>query len=245
MSSLKNKTLIVTGASSGIGRALSLLLAGDGVNLMLNARGRDSLESAARECLARGGQVEFLAGDASLEETARNLVDKAQKMENFIGFIHAAGVLAPGPFLWELSEKDYRAVFDASVMAAFQLIRAAVPVLRKQGQGLAVFFGSGAAQITQPGIAAYCAAKAAEENLMRQLAAEAPELDAFAYRPGIVETRMQVQARQAEGGASEELHRVFRSFKEQGDLVSPEESAQGLLRLLREPHRHRGQVVSF
>lgn len=241
MSFVKNKTLIVTGASTGVGRALALELAAKGTKLVLNARGlgTDSkLDAVCSQCAELGVQVACVTGSAGDDATASEMVEKAMELGDFVGFIHVAGVHSPGPCIWELQPEQFDEVFEASVRGAYMLIRHAVPRLLERPpeegrpSGLAVFFGSGAAQIAQPGIAAYCAAKAAEEHLMRQLAAEAPEICTFAYRPGIVDTRMQTQARHAEGGAAEKLKQVFVPWKTQGELIAPETSARALLRVL-------------
>ncbi|SMP44709.1 Short-chain dehydrogenase [Desulfonatronum zhilinae] len=247
MHELHGKTLLLTGASMGIGRALAVALAKEGVNLVINARSTDPLRETRELCAGRGGEskavVEVVAGDASKAETVAAMVGAARKIGYFQGFIHAAGILHPGPYVWELSDTDFLTVFQANVMAAHQLIRGCLPLLLKQGEGLAVFFGSGAAEKTQPGIAAYCAAKAAEEHLARQLAAEAPTITTFVYRPGIVETRMQAQARESEGGAASQLQSVFRPWKEEGRLMTPEQSAAGLVRLLAgNPRRLHGRT---
>lgn len=232
MHDLHSKTLLLTGASMGIGQALAVALAREGVNLVLNARTKKLLAETQKMCTSTGARTEIVAGDASKAETVAAMLEKAMSMDGFFGFIHAAGVLHPGPYLWELDERDFNTVFQANVLAAFQLIKACTPVLLQGGRGLAVFFGSGAAEKTQPGIAAYCAAKAAEEHLARQLAAEAPRITTLVYRPGVVETRMQVQARESRGGGAEQLQSVFRPWKEQGVLLTPEQSAAGLVRLL-------------
>lgn len=235
MSFLRNKTLIVSGASSGIGRALSLALAQRGVSLVLNARSagpESQLEQTCHECGQHGVRAVCVAGSVGEEGVVRDMVQEAVKIGNFGGFIHAAGVLHPGPTLWELEPWRFDEVFEAGVRGAYLLVRHTVPLLLESGGGLAVFFGSGAAQITQPGIAAYCAAKAAEEHLMRQLAAEAPSICTFVFRPGIVDTPMQTQARQSTGGAAEELKKVFVPWKEQGELISPQQAARGLVRAL-------------
>ena len=232
MAALKGKTLIVSGASRGIGKALAVQLAAEGVNLVLNARSKDSLLESRDACLSRGGTAEAVPGDIAAEGTAASLVEAARDIGGFFGFVHVAGVLHPGPTLWELSPGDFAQIFAASVNGAHQLISHSYPVLLEKKEGMAVFFGSGAAEKVQPGIGAYCAAKAAEEHLARQAAQEAPEISVLIYRPGIVETRMQVQARQAEGGAAESLHRVFRSWKEEGMLIEPDESAAALVKLM-------------
>lgn len=247
MDYIKNKTLIVTGASSGIGRDLALLLAKEGASLVLNARNagpHSHLEETCHGCSEHGGRAVCVSGSVGDEAVVEELVDEAQKLGDFGGFIHAAGVLHPGPTLWELAPRDFDEVWEASVRGAYLLVRLAVPLLLEKGGGLAVFFGSGAAQISQPGIAAYCVAKAAEEHLMRQLAAEAPAICTFVYRPGIVDTQMQTQARQSSGGAADKLKEVFVPWKEQGELITPHQSARALLRaLLDNPWLHQGSVL--
>jgi NAD(P)-dependent dehydrogenase (short-subunit alcohol dehydrogenase family) len=244
MAELTGKTLIITGASMGIGRALALELAGMGVNLILNARHAPALEEAAAACAVQGVQARPMAGDVAMSGTASALVNQAQALGGFYGFIHAAGVLNPGPLLWELSEHKFREVLDSHVTAAYQLIRVAFPALLQQGEGLAVFFGSGAAEHIIPGIAAYCAAKAAEEHLARQLAAEAPMITSFVFRPGVTETRMQRQARGSTGGGAENLHRRFGGYKERGELSTPEAEARSLVEILTEnPRRFHGKIA--
>jgi NAD(P)-dependent dehydrogenase (short-subunit alcohol dehydrogenase family) len=244
MQDLGGKTLIVTGASLGIGRALALILAENRVNLVLNARHEKPLRLVAESCAARGARVLAVAGSAGDVSTAERLCREARLMGQFHGFIHAAGVLHPGPTVWELSEEQFRDVFEASVKAAFQLIRTAVPRLRDQGGGLAVFFGSGASERSVPGIGAYCAAKAAEERLALQVAEEAPEITTFIYRPGVVETRMQQAAREATGGAAKELRTIFHGFRDRGELITPEESARALVSILsNNPRRFQGGIA--
>ncbi|TVM16231.1 dehydrogenase [Oceanidesulfovibrio indonesiensis] len=240
-----NKTVILTGASRGIGRAVARALSDQGVRLVINSRGEDTLRETAEVC---PGEVRMVPGDAASASIVLKMVDEAQDMGDFAGFIHAAGVLNPGPLLSEIAEDAFREVMDASLTAAYQLVRHAVPVLEESvrvggNRGIAVFFGSGAAEITQPGIAAYCIAKAAEEHLMRQLAAESEAVYTFAYRPGVVETRMQKQARNAEGGGAPTLRKTFRSWKEQGRLIEPEESARGLLQFLERADKLHGRSI--
>ncbi|WP_029896472.1 SDR family NAD(P)-dependent oxidoreductase [Desulfohalovibrio reitneri] len=231
---VKQKTFVVTGASSGIGRALAIRLAESGASVVLNARRQGLLEETEDACVEHGVRANSVPGDIADPDVARRLVDRALDCGDFSGFFHVAGVFSPGPYLWELDEAGFDAIMDSSVKGAWSMTRAAVPQLIKRRGGLACFFGSGAAEIVQPGIGAYCAAKAAEEHLCRQLAAEAPRVAAFVYRPHVVETRMQEQAREAQGGAAEELHKLFRSWKEEGRLITPEQAAQGVLDLIGE-----------
>ena len=245
MIELQGKTLILTGASRGIGRVLALELARAGVNLVLNARQIEPLAEAARECESLRVKVSQVRGDASETHIAMEMVDEALKLGNFYGFIHAAGALHPGPLLWELPPEHFREIMASHVTAGYELIRAALPELLKQSEGLAVFFGSHAAVSNLPGIGAYNIAKAAEEHLARQLAAEAPQITSFVFRPGATETRMQKQAREAQGGGAESLHQVFQGYHRRGELDSPEQAAKPLMRFLENnPRRYHGKIVS-
>jgi NAD(P)-dependent dehydrogenase (short-subunit alcohol dehydrogenase family) len=244
ISVMKGKTLIITGASLGIGRALALELAGLGVNLVLNARHQPALGDATAECTRLGVKVEQIQGNAAAAEVADAMVAKALQMGGLHGFIHAAGVLHPGPFLWELSPGQFREVLESHVVVAYQLVRAAVPPLLRQGEGLAVFFGSHAAVSNLPGLGVYNIAKAAEEHLARQLAQEAPRIVSFVFRPGVTETRMQEQARQAVGGAADIVQPHFQAYQRQGALDSPEDAARRLLQYLTDnPRRYHGRIV--
>lgn len=244
--SLKNKTLILTGASRGIGRAIALELAQAGVKLVLSARSREPLEETTQKVQELGVEAKAVVGDVAVAETAQELVNASHELGNFHGFIHGAGVLNPGPLLWELSEKQFRDVIDSQLTGGYQLIRFAMSHLLSTGEGMTVFVGSGAAEFTMTGIGAYTVAKAAEEHLAKQLAAETNEVVSFVYRPGIVETQMQEQARAAEGGGAAQLRPVFKGYQQQGILISPQQAAQALVQILAgNPRQFHGKVATW
>ena len=143
MTTLRNKTFIVTGASMGVGRAVALGLAAEGANLVLNARAATP-ESALGEvwsaCEDMGVRAALVAGDASRQAVVADIMKEALRLGDFAGFIHAAGVFHPGPYLWEIEEEKFLEVFNSSVTAAYQLIRHAVPVLVAKGEGGGRFF---------------------------------------------------------------------------------------------------------
>ncbi len=243
MSFVKNKTLILTGASHGVGKALALELADRGVHLVLNARTESTLEEVAAECLMKRVKTALVVGNVASGQLVTQMVKEARSIGAFIGFVHAAGVLHPGPAVWEMTKSKYDDVVSSSMTGAYQLIRHVVPEMRRIGHGVAVFFGSGAADITQPGIGAYCAAKAGEEQLARHLAAEDSILHTIIYRPGKVETRMQENARNAKGAFAEPVREIFTSWKENGELLTPEDSARFLADILENPTEYNKQTV--
>ena len=243
---LRGKTLIVTGASRGIGRALALELAQNGVNLVLNARSAAFLEEVATAARGRSVKTLTVVGDAALASKAREMVKAAVGIGKFIGFIHNAGTLHPGPFLYELPEVMFEDVWRSNVLAGYEIARCAYPELRRRKGGLAVFFGSGAAEMNVEGIGAYCLSKVAEEHLARQLAAEVPEITCFVYRPGPVDTEMQKSGREAKGSGARALHRVFGELQEQGTLLTPEAAARALVQIIqRDPRRFHGKIATY
>lgn len=185
-----------------------------------------------------------VAGDCSQFEVAQSLVSAAQDLGGFYGFIHCAGVLHPGPLLHELPEVEFREIIDSHLTAAYQLLRVSVPLLEAAQAGLAVFFGSGLAERPGVGTAAYAVAKAAEEHLMRQVAAELPWLTTLVYRPGVVETKMQQDARQAQrGGGAATVRQVFQGYY--SSLSTPEQAALALVRILAQPQKFRGKIATI
>jgi NAD(P)-dependent dehydrogenase (short-subunit alcohol dehydrogenase family) len=238
------QSLIITGASRGIGRALALALAQEGLHLALNARSAGALEETAERCRAEGVRARAVAGSAAEGEVCARLVDQARELGEFAGFVHAAGVLHPGPWVWEMAPEQAAEVMEASFFGALALMRAAVPPLRRRGEGLAVLFGSGAAEMHIPGLGVYSAAKAGVEFLAAQLAAEAPELTAFAFRPGMADTGMQADARRAQGGAGQKLRERFTQYQKEGALRPPAEAARALVTALMNAGRLDGRVVS-
>jgi NAD(P)-dependent dehydrogenase (short-subunit alcohol dehydrogenase family) len=243
---LRKQTLIVTGASRGIGKALALGLAHAGVNLVLNARNAETLDLVASECKTLGVQVRAVVGDTAQDQTVQFMVKAAKVLGNFAGFVHNASVLHSGPFVSELSEAHFDELIAVNLKASYRLARYAYPNLLRRGSGLAVFLGSGAAELHFPGSGVYGATKAGEEYLARQLALEHPGITCFVYRPGHVDTSMQAHHRSAEGSGGPALRERFGGYLERGELHSPQEVAQTLVRLLTSnPRAYHGTIVQY
>ena len=137
-------------------------------------------------------------------------------------------LLHPGPYIsGAFIPGDFPAVFAANVMAGHQLIRCCLPILLcARARGWPCFSAPGREK-TQPGIAAYCAAKAAG----RAFGPATGRRSAQRYHPdlwsGYDGNPMQVQARGSQGGAAKQLRAVFRPWKEQGQLMTQEQSSSG------------------
>ena len=157
--SFEGKTIILTGASEGIGRALALALAGQRARLALAARGADRLEELARDCAARGAEAIAVTCDVTDEADCLRLVDET--VARFGGL--DALVANAGRTMWSEFEalEDLRVieqVMAVNYFGAVYCIRAALPHLRRSGGRLAAI-ASVAGLTGVPARSGYCASK--------------------------------------------------------------------------------------
>lgn len=223
MTMLAGKTALITGASSGIGRATALLFAREGANLVLTGRDTDRLEQTAQMAREQNVRVEALTGDIRDEALHRELVATAQRCFGGldIAFNNAGTVGAISP-LATLSLADWREVMDINLTSAFLGARAQVPALiETQGAILftSSFVGTG---VGLPGMAAYGASKAALMGLVKGLTADhaAQGLRANALIVGGTDTAMAGSEEQKDWAAG--LHALKR-------IAQPDEIANAAL----------------
>lgn len=225
---LTGKTIIVTGASSGIGAAAATLFAAAGAKVVLGARRAALLQEVADGIAANGGTATCLAGDVTDESYAKALVDHA--LESYGGLDAAlnnagtVGDLGPVP---EMEVANWRAVMATNLDAAFYAAKHQVPALLAGGGGSIVFTSSFVGHtLGLPGMAAYGAAKSGVNGLVKGLAAEhGPHgLRANALLPGGTMTAM--------AGDDPEYHEVVRGLHALKRMADPEEIARAALFLV-------------
>ncbi len=188
MGKLSGRAAIVTGATSGMGRATALLFAREGAAVV--AGGRDAARGASLvdEVRAAGGRAEFAPGDVARPETSQELVDRCVRAFGRLDCVVAcAGMLGLGRAA-ELPLETWRRTLAVNLDAVFYLLRSALPALGERG-GTIVVVGSIAAYKGFPGHAAYCASKGALVALVRQVAADyGPQVRVNLVCPGPVDT---------------------------------------------------------
>jgi NAD(P)-dependent dehydrogenase (short-subunit alcohol dehydrogenase family) len=188
MGKMKERAAIVTGATSGMGRATALLFAREGASVL--ASGRDEARGAALvgEVRAAGGRAEFFGGDVAAPETNEALVARCVGAFGRLDSVVAcAGTLGLGPAA-SLPLETWRRTIAVNLDAVFFLLRAALPALTGQG-GTFVVVGSIAAYKGFPNHAAYCASKGALVSLVRQVAVDyGPKVRVNLICPGPVDT---------------------------------------------------------
>ena len=172
---LEGRTIIVTGASSGIGAAAASLFAAEGANLVLGARRSTELRAIAERISRGNGRAVFLAGDVRDADYAGALVDLA--LGEFGGldgaFNNAGTVGAMGPVA-EMGLSTWDEVISVNLTSAFLAAKAQIPALRNRGRGSIVFTSSfvGFSNGGVPGMGAYAASKAGLVGLARSLASD-------------------------------------------------------------------------
>jgi len=191
---LDGMTVIVTGASSGIGEAAARLFAAEGANVVLGARRIERLDALATEIAKSDGRAEVLAGDVQDEDYVARLVDLAiSAFDGLDAAFNNAGItgeLSPIP---EMSPETWDRVVATSLTSAFYAARHQIPAMKGRGKGSIVFTSSFVGHtIGLPGMGAYAAAKSGLIGLTQVLAAEhGPEgIRANALLPGGTATAM-------------------------------------------------------
>jgi short-subunit dehydrogenase len=165
------KTMIVTGASSGIGRALSLAAARDGYSLVMTARRADRLEETAHAIREAGGRCEIIAGDVTAAAMPARIVQTAlHAFERIDVVVNNAGGGTYGPLL-EQSDAAIEAQWQLELAAPLRLARAALASLEATN-GHLVFVGTGGVRVPLPNYGAYQPAKAAVRIAAIQLRRE-------------------------------------------------------------------------
>ena len=159
MESLKDKAVLVTGASRGIGRAIALTFAERGAKLALIARDEEALRSVQQEIYGVGGEAFHLFCDICDEWSVKRTVEDVHaQLEAIDILINNAGVGIHGP-VESYSLANWRTTIETNLTSVFLMCRAVIPIMRTQGMGRIINVSSGAGRNGIANLAAYCASK--------------------------------------------------------------------------------------
>ncbi len=227
MKEFEGKTVVVTGASSGIGRATALMAADRGANVVMAARRAGEMEKAASGIPAERRLV--MAADVTSEKDRASIVEAARKRFGGIDvLVNAAGIIASGT-VENTTMQEWDGMFDINIRSLFRLTQLALPSLIERG-GNIVNVSSVTGTRAFPGVLAYCVSKAGVDQFTRCAALElAPKgVRVNAVNPGVVVTNLHKA-----GGFSEEKYASFLEHSKTthpiGRVGSPEEVAELIL----------------
>jgi NAD(P)-dependent dehydrogenase (short-subunit alcohol dehydrogenase family) len=211
-----DRTAIITGASRGLGLALARTLARGGWTLIIDARGKEALESARAE-LSRDTRVIAIQGDVADPEHREDLAGAAREAGGVDALVNNASILGPSPQpgLLDYPLDVFEQVYRNNVVAPLALIQALNHELKLQARIINVT--SDAAVEPYEGWGGYGSSKAALEQLSNILAAENPGLRVYRVDPGDMRTQM---------------HQEAFPDEDISDRPLPEESVPGFIELL-------------
>ncbi len=189
----KDKVVLVTGASRGIGRAIALRFADEGANLAINYRAsREKAEEVKKEAVERGARAEIFPADVGKEEEAKKLIEAVLNTYGHLDvLVNNAGVNRDN-LLLRMKEKEWDEVLETNLKGAFNCSRFALKHMLKQGSGCIVNISSVVGIYGNPGQSNYAASKAGLIGFTKSLAKEVgrKKIRVVAVAPGFIETEM-------------------------------------------------------
>jgi NAD(P)-dependent dehydrogenase (short-subunit alcohol dehydrogenase family) len=230
MGKLRDKVVVVTGASAGLGRETAVQFAARGCAVVLAARRSDELEATARMCRDAGGRALAVVTDMTREEDVAALAQAAVLEWGRIDvWVNNAGVTLFAP-LTEAPFAEHRRVLETNLYGAMFAARAVVPVFRRQKRGVLINVGSILSKVGQAFVPSYVISKFALRGLTETLRvelADEPDIHVCSIYPYAIDTQ------HFESGANE----VGRQARAMPPVQSPEKVARAIVRLAQRPRR--------
>jgi NAD(P)-dependent dehydrogenase (short-subunit alcohol dehydrogenase family) len=240
-------TILISGASRGLGAETAVAAAQLGANLVLTARSQEGLENTARRIGEAGhqGQITLIAGDLCLNEFCRELADQVTEAGPLHAVILNAARIEPIGAVEDIDGEDWLRCIHLNLGSPFLLAKKLLPALTET-QGRLITIGTGAATQPIPSWSAYCASKAALLMLTRVIAGEKPEITAFSFAPGVVNTGMQQNIRDRKEMMPAQLAEYFSELHSTGQLEPPEVPARALAWCaIHAPREWTGQEILY
>lgn len=243
----ESKTIIVTGASKGVGAATACWLGKASANVVLVARSKDMLAGVAQKVEEAGGKVRIVPADVARPSSCKKVVDSAMKWFNTIdGLINNAGIISPLAPIADSDIDQWQYAIEVNLLGPYYLTRYALPHLIER-KGRIVNVSSGASNVPIPSASAYCTAKAGLTHFNRVLGEEVPDVTSVCIRPGVVDTAMQTRIRREGSVVMDPSHYTYYTeLKTKGELEPPEIPARSIAWLsIYAPHNMSGEFRNY
>jgi 3-oxoacyl-[acyl-carrier protein] reductase len=228
---LAGQVAIVTGGSSGFGRATALLLSAEGANVVVadvdEIGGAETIEAIT----GAGGKGALVVGDVSERATAEAVVgDALARFGSLHTLVNNAGIAQGGERTWDVQEEVWDRVLRVNLRSVYVCSRAAIPAMMENGSGSIINVASIAASVSVGG-SAYAAAKGGILSYTRHLAVElAPTVRVNCVSPGFMRTPMSTGERMgATPEEQEERMGLFATYSPMGRVGSAEDIANAIL----------------
>jgi NAD(P)-dependent dehydrogenase (short-subunit alcohol dehydrogenase family) len=232
---LAGKVALITGGTSGIGRATALLFAEEGARVSITGRNESRGREVVREIERAGGEARFTAGDVRVAADCEKVVDDTLQAWGRIDVLfNNAGVYFPNTILG-CSEAEWDTTIDVNLKGTFLMSRLVLPSMIEQGGGVILNNSSGWGVVGGPKAASYCAAKGGVVLMTKAMAIDhgGQGVRVNCICPGDVETPMLVEDARQQGMSWEE-YLVQASARPLGRIGRPEEIAKAALFLVSE-----------
>jgi short-subunit dehydrogenase len=233
MTRSERKVVVVTGASSGIGRGVARALSTRGDHVVLAARGRQALDEVGAECRRAGGSAVAVPTDVSDESALEELVRRAvAEFGRVDAWVNSAAVWSYGRFEDTLAEV-FRQIVDTTLFGQIHAARAVLPHFRSQGHGVLVNIASLYGRVSSPYVAPYVTSKwglLGFSEVLRQELRDAPGIKVCAILPGAVDTPIYRHA----------ANYVGRDIRPLPPVISPERVVSAVVRAVDRP---KAQVI--
>jgi NAD(P)-dependent dehydrogenase (short-subunit alcohol dehydrogenase family) len=236
-------TILVTGASTGLGKAMALRLAERGFKVYASARNPEGIAAVEEAAARRGVEVATLTLDVTDRDSIQAGVERiASESGGIYGVINNAGIGLRGYFE-DLTDAEIRELYDANVFGVMAVTRSVLPHMRAAGRGRILMISSVGGRIGSLGVSTYCSTKFALEGFSESLYMELAPLgiQVVIIEPGIIKTERWSSNRGTAAGAlnpDSPYHRWFKQAEKESDglveasTTTPEDVAQVVHRAL-------------
>lgn len=228
-----NQVIIITGASSGIGKATALKLASEGFKVVLTARREEKLDDIQTQIEKLGGQALAVAADVTKVDELKHVVEKAKSHFGTVtGLVNNAGLM-PLSFIEKFKTEEWDTMVDVNIKGVLNGLTAVLPEMIKNKGGNIINISSSAAHRYFPGGAVYCATKSAVKMLSEGLRQElAPKygINVTSIEPGATDSELMDTI------TDEDIKEKLKGMKEM-TMLEAEDIAEAIYYALSQPNR--------
>lgn len=227
---LKDRTAIITGGATGIGKATAMLFAEEGARVLITGRTESTLRQAVEDAAKKGYELEYVVSDVAVEEDCEAVVDRFIKQHGRLDILFNNAGLLYRAVTHETSIEQWINTFNVNVKGTYLMSKYAIPHMLERNYGIIVNNSSILGLKASPGFAAYNSSKGAVTQLTRSMALEYADrgIRVNAICPGTVYTPL-VDDMFRQWGDMKAAEERYISVHPIGRLAQPEELAAAVL----------------